>query len=131
MRLNGWRRLWLVALLLSLGWFGLIYPWSVVYHNVGDWKYTQAIERDYASRECLISVNSDFASLNEPPFDEDGGKCWHLYTLRKFDIGRFGDKVPYTLAVYRENHLAERRGMFQQVALGGSIATIIFWASFT
>jgi hypothetical protein len=74
-----------------------VYPFHLSFKsNPAEWDYQRGLEKDFANSDCLKYVNSDFASLKEPPFGE-GGICWHLYTSRFFDRKKY--KVPYTLDI--------------------------------
>ena len=129
MRLNGWQRLWLVASLVSLSWVGLLYPWSLFgQDSPGNFPFAQDLKRDYESGKCLAYVNADFASLSEPPYAENGGNCWYLYTSRKYDRQRHGDKIPYTFRVYEENHAAWKRKQFRSAAIAGSVLSLVLSA---
>jgi hypothetical protein len=73
--LGGWCRR-----VVSLVRLGVSVP-PIFQSNPAEWDYQRGLEKDFANSDCLKYVNSDFASLKEPPFGE-GGTCWHLYTSR-------------------------------------------------
>ena len=127
-RLNGWRRLWLVASIVSLGWFGLVYPFLIWgSDSPGNLEYRRAIERDFRNSDCSRYTFTDFADLSEPPFG-NGGTCWHIYTSRSIDRKKHGDQIPYTLPVYDQNHSAWRREQLLMAAAFGSVASLILSA---
>ena len=125
MRFNSWQRLWAVGSVVSLVSFGLVLPaWLTLRSDSSDWSYRMAIEYDFLNSDCSRYIFGDFEALQEPPFDHSRGKCWHLYTARKYDRERYGDKVPYTMPIYLQNKSAYKRGRFLEAAAFGSVASL-------
>lgn len=52
-RLNGWRRLWLVATIALAIWFVVVWPVQVLKDmEVGRYSYDRDIEKEFASGQC-------------------------------------------------------------------------------
>ncbi|MBR1143681.1 hypothetical protein [Bradyrhizobium sp. AUGA SZCCT0431] len=113
-RLNGWRRLWLVATAALAIWFVVLWPVQALKdQETGRNSYDRAIEQDFASGQCRTYQTGPLERLPEPGFN-DG--CWHIYTSRKYDAA-----VPYTLEAYRNNNSAKAREHYL-TALGMGVA---------
>ena len=109
-RLNGWRRLWLVATAAAALWFVVVWPLEALKYDRLQYDYRRAIEKDFASGQCQTYQTAPLENLREPAFSDEGGSCWHIYTARKSpDSGRKSEdskSVPYTLEVYDRDHSA-------------------------
>ena len=80
-RLNGWRRLWLVATAGAAIWFVVVWPM----HVWSELKYCQLllhrdIEKDFASGQCRTYQTAPLEKLQEPPSTRSD--CWHIHTSR-------------------------------------------------
>ena len=86
-RLNGWRRLWLVATAAVAIWFVVVWPVQVLKDmEVSRYSYDRDIEIEFASGQCRAYQTGPLTKLPDPSFSEG---CWHIYTSRKYD-----DTVP-------------------------------------
>jgi len=104
-RLNGWRRLWLVATAGTAIWFVVVWPVkSLGDMQSGRYSYDRAIEKDFASGQCLTYQTAPLEKLQEPVY---GNACWHIYTSRKYD-----NTVPYTLEAHKSSNSAESRDWY-------------------
>ena len=110
-RLNGWRRLWLVATAAVAVWFVVVFPLQALKDpGLSVYDYRRAIEKDFASGQCQTYQTAPLETLREPAFSDEGVSCWHIYTARKSpDSGRKSEdskSVPYTLEAYDNWHAA-------------------------
>ena len=113
-RLNGWRRLWLVATAALAIWFVVVWPLQ----SLKDWQlerhdYDRAIEKEFESGQCQTYQTAPLESLREHGYSEG---CWHIYLSRKYD-----DTVPYTFEAYKRNNSAWDREQYL-FALGMGVA---------
>ena len=122
-RLNGWRRIWLVATAAVAVWFVVVWPLQAFKYDPSEDHYRRAIEKDFASGQCLTYQTAPIESLREPAFSDEGGSCWYIYTSRNSpDSGRkfeASKSVPYTLEVYDRDHSAwVRRNYLGGLSIG-------------
>jgi hypothetical protein len=114
-RLNGWRRLWLVATAAVAVWFVVLWPLKSLQFNVSEYDYERAIEKEFKSGQCQTYQTAPLEKLVEPRYGEG---CYHIYTSRKYDNT---NTVPYTLEAYKSNESAEHRNWYL-MALGVGVA---------
>ena len=103
-RLNGWRRLWLVATAAAALWFVVLWPLTVRKDHYVTSGYSRDIEKEFASGQCQAYQTAPFDRLKEPKYSE---ACWHIYTSRQSD-----STVPYTLEAYNSNRAAWHRNVY-------------------
>jgi hypothetical protein len=110
-RLNGWRRLWLVATAALGLCFVVVSPLLALKDaGFGREDYDRSIEKEFASGQCQTYQTAPIEKLREPAYDDGGkGGCWHIYTARKSEDSK---SVPYTLEVYKSDQSAYARNQF-------------------
>jgi hypothetical protein len=115
-RLNGWRRLWLVATAAAALWFVVVWPLlSLRDVQSGEYDYRREIEKEFASGQCRIYQTEPFEKLREPGLN-DG--CWYIYEDRKYDKDIV---LPYTLEAYKSKKSAYDREQYL-IALSVGVA---------
>jgi hypothetical protein len=100
-RLNGWRRLWLVATAAVAVWFVVVWPLQALKYDPLHYDYRRSIEKEFASGQCRTYQTAPIETLREPDYTDSG--CWHIYTSRKSENV---PDVPYTLEAYDSWHSA-------------------------
>jgi len=91
-RLNGWRRLWLVATVAVAIWFVVVWPVQVLKDmEVGRYSYDRDIEKEFESGQCRAYQTEALGKLREPSYSEG---CYHIYLSRKYD-----STAPYLYAL--------------------------------
>ena len=104
-RLNGWRRLWLVATAALAIWFVVVWPLEALKDwQLGRYDYDRGIEKEFESGQCQTYQTAPLESLREHGYS---GGCWHIYLSRKYD-----DTVPYTFEAYKRNNSAWDREQY-------------------
>ena len=122
MRLNGWQRLWLVGTVCLGLWLVGWWPLQSIGAERGSssWYDRQAIERDFSNPLCRPYQVGPISALSEPPADNYGGTCWHIYKSRR---SQENAEVPYTLETYdRQRSAWWLKPYFAAVAFG-AVAT--------
>ena len=122
MRLNGWQRLWLVGTLCLGLWLAGWWPLQSTRaeRDSSSWYGRQAIERDFSNPLCRAYQIGPISALSEPPADNYGGTCWHIYKSRQ---SQENAEVPYTLETYdRQRSAWWLKPYFAALALG-AVAT--------
>ena len=74
----------------------------------------------YAVVEIPCGGHHQLATLSEPPFDSDGGGCWHIYTGRR---SQENEEVPYTLETFDRYRSAWSLKIYLATAAIGAVAT--------
>ena len=119
MRLNGWQRLWLVGTVCLGLWLVGWWPLQSIGAERGSssWYDRQAIERDFSNPLCRAYQVGPISALSEPPADNYGGTCWHIYKSRR---SQENAEVPYTLETYdRQRSRMVVETLFCSRRLGG------------
>ena len=117
-RLNGWRRLWLVATAAVAIWFVVVWPVQVLKDmEVSRYSYDRDIETEFASGQCRAYQAGPLTKLREPGFSEG---CWHIYTSRKYD-----GTIPYTLEAYKSSNSAKSREQYLYALAMGAVGAAI------
>jgi hypothetical protein len=120
-RLNGWRRLWLVATAAIAVWFVVVWPLQAFKYESLRRDYDRAIEKEFGSGQCLTYQTAPLETLRKPDYSDDEG-CWHIYTSRKSEDSK---SVPYTLEVYKSDQSAyDRRNYLIGLSIGGAVTAI-------
>ena len=117
-KLNGWRRLWLVATACLAIWFVVVWPPQVLKDTqAGRYSYDRAIEKEFEGGKCVTYQTAPLGTLQEPAY---GNPCYHIYLSRTYD-----NTVPYTLEAYKTDKSAWDRNQYL-IALGmGAAGTAI------
>jgi hypothetical protein len=110
-RLNGWRRLWLVATAALALWFVVLWPLQAL----NDYTYQRETEKAFESGQCWTYQTEPLEKLREPGLN-DG--CWYIYESRKYDKDIV---LPYTLEAYKNHQSALHRRDYL-IALGAGVA---------
>ena len=112
-KMNGWRRLWILACAMAALWFLLIWPLRM--YNAGAVardSYHRSLMKDMSSGACQSYMELPLAKLIKPPYEPEGGSCWFIYTTR--EIHKIDD-LPFTVAK------AERRDTFERLRSAGEV----------
>jgi hypothetical protein len=125
-RLNGWRRLWLVATAALAIWFVVLWPWKSIMDsiNLGEsGGFPASIREEFGSGRCRTYQTEPLEKLVEPAY---GADCYHIYSSRKSDSVYMKDNtVPYTLDVYERNKSAWYRARYFEMLGIGAAGTAI------
>ena len=100
-RLNGWRRLWLVATAAVAVWFVVVWPLQAL-----KGASERETEKEFESGQCWIYQTEPLEKLREPGLS-DG--CWYIYESRKYDNV---SELPYTLEAYKKHQFASDRKQY-------------------
>jgi hypothetical protein len=125
MRLNGWQRLWLVGTVCLGLWLIGWWPLQLIgaERDSSSWYDRQAIERDFSNPLCRAYQVGPISALSEPPADNYGGTCWHIYKSRQ---SQKNAEVPYTLETYdRQRSPWWLKPYFAALALGALATGIL------
>jgi hypothetical protein len=115
-RLNGWRRLWLVATGALAVWLVVVWPLDALKGD-GRYSFDRGIEKEFESGQCRTYQTAALSTLKQPRIDEG---CYYIYLSRQYD-----STVPYTLEAYNRKNSADSRDAYL-VALGiGAAGTAI------
>lgn len=126
-RLNGWRRLWLVATVALGLWFVGLWPLlEAGKAHDGNFDYRSAIKRDFENPKCRDYQNAPRERLIEPAYESGGGTCWHLYTNRRYAKSAAS---PYTLEVYDRDRDAWWREVYLYALAFGLGGTLVISAA--
>src|SRR5262245_15649992 len=123
--MNGWQRLWFVLTCLAFVGFGVAYPFLFINQtDLAESDYRRRLIRDLDSPRCRDYAIRPLSQLTEPPFDFEGGGCYHLYLSRQF--GNKSGIEPYTLAAYDAHRAADKREQFFiGVAIFGGFVLVV------
>jgi hypothetical protein len=123
-KLNGWQRIWFVLTALGTVFFIVIYPLKISGEaRSSSFSYRMSINSDFSNPSCTSYTNDPLNKLVEPPFRENGGSCWHIFTYR-----RYHEKdiiLPFTKIQYDKLEDAEWWKTFFTVMAIGAVS---FWA---
>jgi hypothetical protein len=112
-RLNGWRRLWLVATAALALWFVVLWPLQAL--NDARDPYERETEKAFESGQCWTYQTEPLEKLREPGVSDE---CWYVYESRKYDNV---SELPYTLKAYKNHQSASARKQYL-IALGAGVA---------
>jgi len=106
-RLNGWRRLWLVATAAVAVWFVVVWPLLVLNdYQAGKYDYSRETEKEFESGQCRTYQTEPLEKLREPDAND---ACEHIYADRKYDKDIV---LPYTLEAYKSKKSAYDREQY-------------------
>jgi hypothetical protein len=120
-RLNGWRRLWLVATVVVAIWFVVVWPVQVLKEmEVSRYSYDRDTEKEFESGQCRAYQTEALGKLREPGYSEG---CYHIYLSRKYD-----STAPYTLEAYKRSNSGNSREQYLYALAIGAAGTAVLSA---
>jgi hypothetical protein len=118
--MNSWQRIWCVGTVLSLLFFGIVYPYLgaseyILMHYVSSSGIIKAVN----SGECNAYMIQPLATYKEPKYSRGNGACYNAYNAR---INARKDTYPYIRATYDSNEVGRRiEGFFVLTEINGSL----------
>ena len=120
---NGWQRIWFVCSVICFLYFVIIYP-LVEVDKGSSFRYEMrwATEKEMKNPNCLTYMNSEFSSLSEPQYSNDGSTCYHIYSHRRYA----DDNKPITEEIYRQSFVSnERQTWLIYIGIGFFVAIFL------